>query len=115
MTNSDFAVAHTTLNQEPVKFVEYFLTIPTSSFEKIFEPGVEIEWVETLLTGLGEGFNSNEQIVYSLDELSKSPRFELCAMFLSDKLKSDLKTSLQKFSSSLPSLVSNIMKNFQVD
>jgi hypothetical protein len=114
-TSTEFHVAFGTLKDNPSKFLEYFLSIPLSSFDTIFEPGVEPDWVETLLTALAEDYTGNDQILHSLEKLSSAPRFELCTTFLTDKMKADLKVALEKFSSDNNDnllLVSKILKSF---
>uniref|UniRef100_A0AC34GQF6 RNA-polymerase II-associated protein 3-like C-terminal domain-containing protein n=1 Tax=Panagrolaimus sp. ES5 TaxID=591445 RepID=A0AC34GQF6_9BILA len=113
-TPAEFYVAWTSLKDNPTKFLEYFLTIPTSSFTEVFEPGVEPDSVETLLTAFANDYTGNEQILYSLEKLTKAPRFEVCTIFLTDKMKMDLKNALLKFSD-YSSLVYEILDAFNVE
>jgi hypothetical protein len=92
--------------------LEYFLTIPISSFDELFAPGVEPEWIETILMAFENEYTGNEQILYSLEKLTTAPRFGVCTMFVSDKMKMDLKNALQKFSS-LEEYSSIILKIFE--
>jgi hypothetical protein len=111
-TADQFSVAWTSIKDNPQKFLEYFLTIPVSSFDELFAPGVEPEWIESILMGFENEYTGNEQILYSLEKLTAAPRFEVCTIFLSDKMKMDLKNALQKFSS-LEEYSSIILKIFE--
>uniref|UniRef100_A0A914YQ49 RNA-polymerase II-associated protein 3-like C-terminal domain-containing protein n=1 Tax=Panagrolaimus superbus TaxID=310955 RepID=A0A914YQ49_9BILA len=113
-TPAEFYIAWTSLKDNPTKFLEYFLSIPTSSFDEVFEPGVEPDSVETLLMAFANEYTGNEQILYSLEKLTKAPRFEVCTIFLTDKMKMDLKNALLKFSDS-HLLVLEILEAFGVE